>query len=211
MRIHSILPVPLFRSDSQASILASLFFSDNGLTVQELSKRSEIPYSTIHREISRLLKSGVLTEERVGNYRFFAPNRVSPLYAPLHDLLEVLSGPIPLLRKELTSIPGIEWVALFGSWAHRLLGKDGMAPQDVDVLVVGTPEVRQINKACSAVSKTLGWEVNPVILTHGEWIEESPFLRQIRRDGLVPIFGTQEWSGKNEPNTSLLNSNEHSK
>lgn len=200
-----MLPLPLFRSDTQAALLSALFLSKEGLSTQDLSARLGIPYSTIHREISRLLKSGLVTEERVGNYRFFAPNRVSPFYPPLHDLLEVLSGPIPLLRKELALIPGIEWVALFGSWAQRLLGKAGNAPQDVDVLVVGSPDVRQVNRACSAVSKNLGWEVNPVILTPREWVEETPFLRQVRRGGLVPVFGKSDWSVENESNTSVLN------
>lgn len=211
MRIHSPLPAPLFRSESQASVLAALFLSNKRLTVQELSKRTQIPYSTIHREISRLLASELLTEDRVGNYRFFTPNQLSPLYRPLTDLLEALSGPIPLLQKELALIPEIEWVALFGSWAQRLLGKTGPQPHDVDVLIVGAPEIRQVNKACSAVSKTLGWEVNPVILTSSEWLEETPFLRQVRKDGLVPIIGIEDWRDAHESKTSLLSSTEPSK
>ena len=163
--------------------------SKSDKSIQDLSAQLGIPYPTIHREISRLLKSEIVTEERVGNYRFFAPNRLSPFYPSLHDLLEVFAGPVPLLRKELASVPNIEWVALFGSWAQRLLGRAGNSPQDVDVLVVGSPDVRKVTKACATVSKRLGWEVNPVILTPYEWREETPFLRQVRRDGLVPVFG----------------------
>lgn len=205
MRIGTILPIPLFRSDSQAALLATLFFSEKGLTVQELSERLKTPYSTIHREVSRLLNFGIITEERIGNYRFFEPNRLSPIYPPLRDLLEVISGPIPLLKVEFSSIDGIEWVALFGSWANRLLGKIGSPPQDIDVMVVGTPDLRQVNRACTAVGKKLGWEVNPVILTSREWMEETPFLRQVRSGGLVPVFDTQDWNHSNESSTSLLN------
>lgn len=204
MRIGTLLPIPLFKSDSQAALLAALFFSDKGLTVQELSTRLKTPYSTIHREVSRLLKFGIITEARVGNYRFFEPNRLSPIYPPLRDLLEVISGPIPLLKKELSFIPGIEWVALFGSWANRLLGKTGGLPQDIDVIIVGTPEVRQVNKACTAVGKKLGWEVNPVILTSREWVEETPFLRQVRSGGLVPVFDAQNRNSENETDTPFL-------
>lgn len=158
--------------------------------MQDLSLQLSIPYATVHREISRLLKSGLLTEgERVGNYRLFAPNKTSPFYRPLYDLILVFAGPVPLLIEELTPVPGIEWVALFGSWAQRLLGNPGGTPRDVDVLVVGTPDVRQINRACSKISKNLGWEVNPIILTRAEWHEETPFLRQVRGDGLIPVFG----------------------
>lgn len=86
------------------------------------------------------------------------------MFRPLRDLLEVISGPIPLLKKELLPILGIEWVALFGSWAHGLLNETDNHSKDIDVLVIGTPEIRLINKACTVVGKKLGREVNPVNL-----------------------------------------------
>lgn len=192
MRTSTVLPIPLFRSENQATLLSALFLSDKKFSVQDLSSHLEIPYPTVHREIGRLLKAELLAEEKIGNYRYFAPNRISPFFSPIRDLLLVLSGPIPLLQRELIHIQGIEWAALFGSWAHRLLGKKGEIPHDVDLLVVGNPDVRQVNKACSLVGKKLGWEVNPVVLTRHEWTEDTPFLRQVRSDGLVPVFGEIE-------------------
>lgn len=203
MRIETIPYSPLFRSHNQLELLAMLFLSDKGFTVQELSKRLDTPYSTIHRETSRLLEFEIIHEERVGNYRFFEPDRSSPMFRPLRDLLEVISGPIPLLKKELLPILGIEWVALFGSWAHGLLNKTDNHSKDVDVLVIGTPEIRLINLACTVVGKKLGREVNPVILTSSEWMLETPFLRQVRSGGLVTVFDTKEWNRKNESVTSL--------
>lgn len=192
MRTNIELPVPLFRSDTQGALLAALFMAESKISIQELSENLDLPYSTLHREVTRLLDSGLVNEEKTGNYRFFLPNRSSPFYRPLYDLLQIYAGPVPKLKKELQSIEGIEWCALFGSWAQRLLGKEGRPPQDIDVLVIGTPEVREVNRACALVSKSLGWEVNPVILTMQEWKEDSPFLRQVRTDGMVTIMGKSE-------------------
>lgn len=203
MRIGNALHSPLFKSHNQLELLVVLFLSDIGFTVQELSKRLNTPYSTIHRETSRLLEFEIINEERVGNYRFFEPNRSSPMFRPLRDLLEVISGPIPLLKKELLPILGIEWVALFGSWAHSFLNETDNHSKDIDVLVIGTPEIRLINMACTVVGKKLGREVNPVILTSSEWMLETPFLRQVRSGGLVPVFDTKEWNRKNESVTAL--------
>ena len=188
MRSSSLHAFPLFKSENQSDLLAAIFFSEKALTIQELSRKLQVPYPTIHREVSRLLASGILAEERVGNYRFFEPNHASYIYRPLRDLLEAIAGPIPLLKRELISIDGIEWAALFGSWAHRLLGKTNKMPQDLDLLVIGTPKVREVNVACTAVGKELGRDVNPIILTSLEWKEETPFLRQVRSGGLVPII-----------------------
>ena len=192
MRTYPDHAVPLFRSDTQAALLAALFGSDSAVSIQSLSERLGIPYPTLHREVARLLNSGLIIEKKTGNYRFFLPNQTSPMYRPLYDLLQIYSGPVPQLKKEFQSIEGIEWCALFGSWAQRLLGKEGRPPQDIDVLVIGTPEVREVNKACALVSKSLGWEVNPVIFTREEWEEDSSFLRQVRADGMVTIMGRPE-------------------
>lgn len=192
MRTSPVLPIPIFRSDTQAALLSAFFLSEKRFSAQDLSTNLEIPYPTVHREIARLLKSGLIIEQKVGNYRYFEPNRVSPFYMPIRNLMDIVSGPIPTLQQELKPIPGIEWVALFGSWAHRLLGKEGPAPQDVDVMVVGNPDVRRVNKACSVVGKKLGWEVNPVILTRQEWLQDTPFLRQVRNSSLVPVLGVVE-------------------
>ena len=188
MRISATIPTPLFRSEKQATILSTLFFSVQGISITDLSLKLEIPYPTVHREISRLLKAGILIESKVGNTSLLRPNWNSPFYAPLLALLEVTSGPVPLLKDALSLIPGLKIAYLFGSWAHRILGAIGPVPNDVDVFVIGTPDVRVVNKACKDVGKRIGWDVNVVTMSEEEWNESTPFLTQAKSGGLVPII-----------------------
>ena len=188
MRTAAPLLLPLFRSASQARVLSALFLAVDRMSIQTLSEHLEIPYATVHREVGRLLEAGLVTEEKVGNYRLIGPNEQSPYYRPLSELLEIASGPVPLLRKALEGVDGVREVVIFGSWAHRTLGHRGPAPEDIDVMVIGQPNVGKVYAACSSVTKKLGWPVNPTIMSVDEWHEDTPFLRNVRDGGVLNVI-----------------------
>ena len=189
MRTAASLLLPLFRSASQERVLSALFLADGRKSIQDLSELLEIPYATVHREIGRLLQAGLIMEEKVGNSRLIGPNKKSPYYRPLYELLEISSGPIPLLKKALKGIKGVEKVIIFGSWAHRTLGHRGPAPEDIDVLVIGQPDVRKVYAACLSVGKQLGWIVNPTIMSIEEWQADTPFLQSVHKGGILNVIG----------------------
>ncbi len=192
MRTTAPLLLPLFRSANQERVLSGIFLADRRMSIQNLSEHLNIPYPTVHREVNRLLQAGLLEEEKVGNYRLIGPNKQSPYYRPLFELLEIAFGPVPLLRKVLQGVDGVREVVIFGSWAHRTLGQPGSAPEDIDVLVIGQPDVSQVYAACSSVSKKLGWPVNPTIMSVDEWHADTPFLRNVRAGGVLNVIDSSE-------------------
>ncbi len=172
--------------------MSSVFLTEDRKTIQELSLDLGIPYPTVHREVGRLLEAGLIKEKKVGNYRFIESNKTSPYYEPLRELLEISSGPVPLLKSAFGRIRGIEKVLIFGSWAQRELGNRGAAPADIDVLVVGRPDIRKVYAACSIVGKQLGWSVNPTTMSKEEWQEETPFLKNVRKEGVINVIGNSD-------------------
>ena len=110
--------------------------------------------------------------------------------------MEIAFGPVPLLKAAFEHISGVEAAAIFGSWAHRTLGRPGAPPADIDVLGVGTPDPAQIYDACSRVGATLRRPVNPTILTSHEWNQRTPFLDEVRRGGLLAIAGNLDEDSK---------------
>lgn len=189
MRTAAPLLLPLFRSANQGRILAALFLSPEPKSIADVAGELSVPYATVHREIGQLLAAGLLTESRVGNSRLLHPDHDSPYFSPLRELLELAFGPVPLLRSELSPIEGISASAIYGSWAHRALGHKGTPPADIDVVVVGSPDVAVVHAACSRVGRVLGRPVNPTILSETEWHEPSPFLDELRRGGMLPVVG----------------------
>lgn len=192
MRTEAPLLLPLFRSANQGKLLSYVFLTEGRKTIQELSLDLAIPYPTVHREIGRLLEAGLIKEKKVGNYRLIESNKTSPYYKPLRELLEISSGPVPLLRDAFGGIKGVEKVLIFGSWAHRALGRRGTAPEDIDVLVVGQPDMRKVYAACASVGRQLGWSVNPTIMNSEEWQVDTPFLRNVRKGGVINVIGNSD-------------------
>lgn len=192
MRTEAPLLLPIFRSANQERLLSSVFLTEGPKTIQDMSLDLEIPYPTVHREVGRLLEAGLLKEERVGNYRLIESNRASPYYKPLRELLEISSGPVPLLKNAFGGMRGVEKVLIFGSWAHRALGFWGAPPADIDVLVVGQPDIRKVYAACAGVSKQLGWSVNPTIMSPDEWQADTPFLKNLRKGGVINVIGNSD-------------------
>ncbi len=192
-QVDSVLP--LFRTPAQGSLLAAVFLAgpDADLSLERLSTLTGVPYSSVHREITRLLAAGLVVDARVGNVRRIRPNPDSVFFQPLSSLIERAYGPVPLLRAALAKLPGLTAAAVYGSWAARSLGVAGDPPGDVDVLVIGAPVQRHVFAACRSVEQRVGRPVNPTIVTEAEWMgQPSAFFDMVARSPRVALVG--EWS-----------------
>jgi len=109
----------------------------------------------------------------------------------LRDLLETAFGPVPLLRAALEHVAGVEAVAIFGSFAQRLADLPGPPPADVDVLIVGSPDLGTVYDACRQVAREVDRPVNPTVFSLQEWRSDDVFVNQLRSGSLVPILGQQ--------------------
>ena len=193
MRTEPPLLAPVFRSEGQARLLAAVLLGGDELSITDLADRAEVAYPTAHREVARLLNAGILSERSVGKTRLITANNESPLVSPLRELLLIALGPVPLLAAALSPIAGVELAFLYGSFAARMRGVDGPAPQDIDVMVVGTPDAGAVYDACSRVEKEVRRPVNPTILTRDDLAAESGFMTQVRANPTVPVVGEAPW------------------
>ena len=176
-----------------------LSFSPDELSLTDLAERADVAYPTAHREVARLIDAGILTERRVGRTRLIRGNPDSPLAAPLRQILIVVSGPVVLLAEEFGRIDRIESAFLYGSFAVRLHGVNGPVPHDIDVMVVGTPDVDSVYEACTRVEAAVHRPVNPTILSPSEFDAESGFLDTVRSSPIVPVVGEPAWPSRCSP------------
>ncbi|MDR1213069.1 MAG: ArsR family transcriptional regulator [Propionibacteriaceae bacterium] len=174
---------PIFRSDTQAEIMARLLLNpDRSHTIAELARLVGASYASAHREIQRLLEIGLLTPERVGQAVRLCANQADPAYGPITELLRLSYGPAAILPKLLAGIPGIEEAYIYGSWAARRAGEPGSPPGDIDVLVIGNPPRGAINEAAQEAERALGREVNLRTVTPEAWqASDDLFLRTVRK------------------------------
>lgn len=193
MRTRAPLLAPIFRSDGQARLLSTVLLTGDELSLTDLAERAGLAYPTAHREVARLIDAGILSERHVGRTRLIRADDESPLVGPLREILTVVTGPVVMLAEELARIDGIEAAFLYGSFAARLLGDGGSAPQDIDVMVIGAPDVGAVYEACTRVELAVHRPVNPTILSPEEFTASSGFLDNVRRGPVVAVLGELPW------------------
>jgi predicted nucleotidyltransferase len=133
------------------------------------------------------MDAGIVEDDRVGRTRQLTLSSTSPYAAPLRELLIRAFGPPRVLAESLSGITGIEHAHIYGSWARRFQGQPGEDPGDIDVLVVGTPQIDEVYEACRRASTRLHREVNATILSQSEWASDTVFTREVRSGALIPV------------------------
>lgn len=193
MRTRVPLLAPIFRSENQARLLSELELMGSELSIRELSSTILVPYATVHNEVDKLVDAGILRSRTVGRTRLISANPDSPLTRPLREILAIATGPVVLLRESLKDTEGIESAFIYGSFAARLTSIEGPAPNDIDLMVIGTPAPPEIHDACAEVSDLVRRPVNPTILTSEEFSHDSGFIDSVRSRPAVAVIGTLPW------------------
>jgi DNA-binding transcriptional ArsR family regulator len=159
------------------------------LSITALADRIGFSQPAVSREVRRLHEHGLLTISSVGRTKLVEANAALPWYRELRGLLAQTVGPPALLAGQLRNVSGIAAAYIFGSWAERFGGDPGPFPRDVDLVVIGAPNVDAINAACRVVERALRIDVNPLVVSTEEWRDAGgdEFLGQLRASPLVPI------------------------
>jgi hypothetical protein len=70
-----------------------------------------------------------------------------------------------------------------------MLGDAGPAPRDIDLMVLGQPDVDAVYEACARAEAAVHRPVNPTILTPEEFATASGFLENVRSGPAVAVIG----------------------
>jgi hypothetical protein len=178
--------LPLFKSPEQERLLGELFvFADSPISLSELANRAGTSLGGAHKEVERLESAGLVTSTPVGRNRLIEVNESSPVYLELRGLLLKTLGPEPLLRSALADVDGIREAFIYGSWADPAR----RSPADVDVLVVGEPDVGVVYDRASAVETEVGRPINVTVRSPTEWDDsDGAFERAVRTGPRVRLL-----------------------
>lgn len=172
--------LPIFRSPEQERLLGELFvFAESPLTLSELAARAGTSLGGTHKEVERLESSGLIRSTTRGRNRLIEADTSSPVYPELRGLLLKTLGPEPLLRSALADIDGIEDAFIYGSWADPAKP----SPADIDLLVVGHPDIGAVYDAVSSVEAQVGRPVNVTVRSPTEWEETDRAFEQAVKSG----------------------------
>lgn len=183
---------PLFRSDTQGRLLAAVFvMPQEEHSITALAQRAGTSVPTALREIDRAESAGAVVVRRVGNTRLVRANVNHPLYESLRRLILASYGPPAVLQDEFKDIEGIDAVLIFGSWAARYSGAPGRAPNDIDVLILGSPNRSAVHDAAERAEQRIGMPVQATIRPLAKWHDaaDDPFMAELANRPIVTVLG----------------------
>ncbi|WP_406311667.1 hypothetical protein OHA77_23475 [Streptosporangium sp. NBC_01639] len=181
--------VPIFRSKTQAEVLAAIYLRpQHHWTLASLARDLHVAPSTLHSEVHRLIEAQLITVTEVGRSRILRVNPDHPLVQPMTEILGYVYGPRAVISEEFAGIPGTDRLLIFGSWAARHAGKAGLVPHDIDILVVGDVDRTAVYAAADRAQERIGMPVNPVLVSARRWdASADALIRQIKSAPVVDL------------------------
>ncbi|MCG2691476.1 nucleotidyltransferase domain-containing protein [Microgenomates group bacterium] len=169
-------------------LLSVFVFNPNqSFYVRELAKKTLLPVSTTSRLLDKLLNQQILQFTTKGSLKLFQLNLNHPSLPEIKSLVQKESGQISLLTQALKQIPLVSLATVYGSAAKNQL----TSTSDIDLLIVGSPPVDELNQQLNRLEKTLGREINYSLYSPKEFFSEKKkpgFLRHVLSQQTINII-----------------------
>ncbi len=155
-------PIEFMFSSYRRQVLAVLFLHpDQQFHVRELERITGISAGSLHRELTAMARSGLLTRQKIGNQVFYRVNIECSIYEELSSIFRKTIGLTSMLQEALSDLDSEIHVAfVFGSMASGRQTEGS----DLDVCVLGDASMLEVVKALSEVQELLRREINPVVM-----------------------------------------------
>ena len=167
---------------TQQRVLSLLFGQPSrSFFASELIELTGSGSGAVHRELKRLVSSGLVTVTRLGRQKHHQANANSPVFGELRGLVLKTGGLAEPIRDALAPLAdGITLALLFGSVPRGT----ATAESDIDLLVVSDNlTLESLYAALLPVETTLARRISPTLYTAREFAERrvagSAFLSRV--------------------------------
>jgi predicted nucleotidyltransferase len=169
--------------------LLSFFFLNphEELFVNELAGKLTLDKRNLVKKLRELEKEGVLNCERKGNLKLYSINMKYPLYKEYRSLVLKTMGIEEKIRQIVRKAEGIKKAYIYGSYAKDKLS----AHSDIDILIVGSHDIINLQKQISALQRKCGREIIVVNMGLREYNlrqkKKDPFISEIMKEKHIEI------------------------
>jgi predicted nucleotidyltransferase len=188
------IPNALFSKVQQRLLTLIFGHPERSFYTSEIVRNIHSGTGAVERELSRLLRSGLVSVERIGNQKHYRANHGSPIFQELHSLvLKTMALTEPLKKSLEPYSDKIKTAFVFGSVA-----KDSdTAQSDIDLMVIGDElSYADLYTALQNAEHVLRRKVSPIFLSPEEWrrkaSEKGSFISKISALPKFFIFGSEK-------------------
>jgi len=178
---------------AQAGVLGLLFSRpDESFYLRQVAQLSGLGLGHIQRELARLSEAGIIQRSRVGRHVFFQADPRCPVYQELRSIISKTVGAVSIIREALAPLSARIVVAfIFGSVARSQERK----ASDVDLMVIGSADFREVCALIGPAEKKLFREINPAVYSPEEFCDRiyqnHHFLTRVVNDQKLFVIGDE--------------------
>ncbi|UCB57656.1 MAG: hypothetical protein JSV30_03485 [Candidatus Omnitrophota bacterium] len=149
----------LISSKVKRNILKKFLLNpDERYYIHQLAAILKASVGTIHRELIKFEKSGILASEKTANARFFYINQKNPLFKELRQIVFKTEGVRDRVESELNGVKGIRLVFVYGSFGRE------REDSDIDLFLIGSNiDENELRPKISKLKKDFNREINYTI------------------------------------------------
>jgi len=147
--------------------LLALYFTnpDKSYYLRELERLLGFSVGNIRRELLRLEKDGLFERKHVGNLVYYHLNKTYPLFHEMKNIVFRTVGVAGNLKEAIEKIRGVECGMIYGSFARG--EESGIS--DVDILIVGDPDMDRLIEVVQKAEQRLKREINYTVYNRSEF------------------------------------------
>lgn len=162
----SALLESLFPKTRQGVLAATLTQPEKWWFLSELAEFMGTTPSSLQRELSSLVDTGILERRREGTRVYVRAEKRSPIYRELRGIIEKTAGIIPTIRITLAPIGRkIICAFIYGSLARA----QEHATSDIDLMIIGQVGLSELTPALRKVERALGRDLNATTYSADEF------------------------------------------
>lgn len=181
----------LFSSKLRIKLLDVFLSSpDARFYIRELERKIKEEAKNVSRELKNLEALGLLISEKQGNLKYYSVNENFFLYPELKAIIFKTTGVQGLLKEALQRLKGIETAFIYGTYAT---GKESES-SDVDIMVIGKPDLTDLNEVISDLEEKLNREINYMCFDQEEFKERrkagDAFISEVLSGEKIMLKGT---------------------
>ncbi len=184
----------LLFGETRRAILVLLYgHSDEQFYLRELVRRTETSLGAAQRELSLLTAGELVQRVRRGNQVYYQANASNPIFAELKSILTKTAGVREVIQKALEPLLArIKVAFVYGSVAK---GEETVS-SDIDLMVIGDVEFREVVSCLTDIENKLGREINPTVYPPEEYKtkirDKNHFLTSTLREKKIFVIGEED-------------------
>lgn len=150
----------LFGKARRAILGLLLTHADESFYLREIERLCGIGIGPVQRDLSKLVKFGIIKRTRDGKQVYFQANEKSPIFEELKSIIIKTFGIADILKSALEPLANrIDIAFIYGSIAK---GSEDFS-SDIDLMIIGNVKLSEIVKTVSLAQKDLNREINPSV------------------------------------------------